>query len=178
MPVPTIPTQVQTPTQTYAPPPYAPPGYPPQPAYPQPEYAPPGYPPYQQPYAYPMVQPPPTKTALPMAAGALLIVAGVLGLINWVLVALSAAGIIVGFGFLGDPIFGFLGTIFLICGIIGITFSVLALLGGIMALQRKMWGLGLTGSILGLFIFGFYGISSLLSLVALILLAVSHREFT
>jgi cobalamin synthase len=46
-----------------------------------------------------------------------------------------------------------------------------------MALRRKMWALALVGSILGLFTFGFYGISSILSLVALIILAISRKEF-
>lgn len=174
MPVQTIPTQApaQASTPVYAPPQDPPQGYPPeQPAYPQP-YAQPGYPPYpqyQQPYGYPMAQPPPQKTGLPLAAGILLIIAGILGLVDWVLIFLL--GTLAAF----IPL---LGSILLICGIIGITFSVLALLGGIMAVQRKMWGLALVGSILGLFIIGPYGISSLLSLIALILIAISHREFT
>jgi len=182
MPVPTIPAQepAQAPTPVYAPSQYPqqgypPQGYPPQPAYPQAQYAPQGYPQYPQypqPYAYPLVQAPPTKTAMPTASGGLLIAAGILGLIGWLLNTSSTAPIV------GDPFFGSLGTIFLICGIIGITFSVFALLGGVMAVQRKMWGLALTGSILGLFIIAPYGVPSLLSLIALILIAVSHREFT
>ena len=173
MPVAAMPTQepVQAPAPAYPPPQYPPPAYP-QPPYPQQQYAPPGYPqypPYAQPYGYPAVQAPPQKTAMPTAAGILLIIAGVLGLIDW--------GIVLAFGTLAAFI-PFLGAIILICGIIGITFSVFALLGGIMAVQRKMWGLALTGSILGLFTVGFVGEASLLSLIALILIAVSHREFT
>lgn len=104
-----------------------------------------------------------------MAAGVLLIVAGVIGILQSVvgLLFVSTLPFFVPFG----------GPLLLICGVIGVTFSVFALVGGIMATQRRMWGLALTGSILGLFTFGFFGISSLLSLVALILLAVSHREF-
>lgn len=102
-----------------------------------------------------------------MAAGALLVVAGIIGIISFAIPFLFGS-----FGFL----IPFLGPLLLICGIIGITFSVFAIVGGIFAIQRRMWGLALTGSILGLFIIGF-GISSLLSLVALILLALSHREF-
>ena len=176
MPVATIPAQepAQAPTPVYAPPQYPQQGYPPQPGYPQPQYVPPGYPApqYQQPYGYPAFQAPPQKTALPTAAGGLLIAAGILGLISWVISMLSVGQLV------ADPFFGSLGTIFLICGIIGTIFSVFALIGGIMAIQRRLWGLALTGSILGLFIIGFVGISSLLSLIALILIAVSHREFT
>ena len=68
-------------------------------------------------------------------------------------------------------------TIIVVCGAIFIVLGIIELLGGIMALRRKMWALALVGSILGLFTFGFYGISSILSLVALIILAISRKEF-
>jgi hypothetical protein len=112
---------------------------------------------------------PPVKTGMPVAAGALLIVAGILGTIYWVLVILAIGA---AFAFLPG-----LGEIILVCGAIGITFSIIALLGGVMAVQRKMWGLALVGSILGLFTIGFVGAASLLSLVAMILLLVCHKEF-
>src|SRR3990172_693959 len=168
MPVPAMPAQepVQAPMPAYPPPQYPQPAYP-QPPYPPQQYAPPGYPqypPYAQPYGYPGVQAPPQKTAMPIAGGGLLIAAGILGLINWVYSILflsSFASFIPGFE-----------TILLVCGLIGITFSAFALLGGIMAIQRKMWGLALVGSILGLFIIGPVFISSLLSLIALILIAI------
>jgi len=174
MPAATIPAPepAQAPTPVYAPPQYPQQGYPPQPAYPQAPYAQPGYPQYPQPYGYPAFQAPAQKTALPTAAGGLLIAAGILGLISWVISILSFNSLV------ADPFFGFLGTILLICGIIGTIFSVFALIGGIMAIQRRLWGLALTGSILGLFIIGPVGVSSILSLIALILIAVSHREFT
>ena len=47
-----------------------------------------------------------------------------------------------------------------------------------MALRRRMWGLALVGSILGLFTIGYFGLSSLLSLIALIVLVMSKDEFT
>lgn len=63
-----------------------------------------------------------------------------------------------------------------ICGAIGIILSLFALLGGIMSLQRKNWAFALVGGILGLFTIGFI-IGSVLSLVALILIAVSKKEY-
>lgn len=63
-----------------------------------------------------------------------------------------------------------------ICGAIGIILSLFALLGGIMSLLRKNWALALVGGILGLFTIGFI-IGSVLSLVALILIAVSKKEY-
>ena len=171
------PTQVQTPgyAPTQPPAPAPPPPQYPAPSYPQP-YAPPGYPQYpqyQQPYGYPGYQAPVQPTSLPLASGVLLVVAGILGMVSTALSFLVFGS----FGFVGDPFFGALGTLFLICGIVGITFSAFAIIGGVMAMQKRMWGLALTGSILGLFIIGPVGISSILSLVALILIIVSHREF-
>ena len=69
------------------------------------------------------------------------------------------------------------GGILLICGGVGIVFSIIALVGGVFALQRKMWALALVGSILGLLTVGFVA-GSVMSLIALILLVVSHEEFT
>jgi len=47
-----------------------------------------------------------------------------------------------------------------------------------MAVQRKSWGLALAGSILGLFTIGFVFEATVMSLIALILLAISRKEFT
>src|SRR3989304_5163786 len=71
-----------------------------------------------------------------------------------------------------------LAAIIVVCGAIGIIFGLIALIGGVMALQRKKWSLALIGSILGLFTIGFVVFeASILSLVALILLAISKNEF-
>jgi hypothetical protein len=68
------------------------------------------------------------------------------------------------------------GGIVTICGGIGIIFSIFPLIGGIFAIQRKMWGLGVAGGVLGIFSLGFI-IGSILALIGLILIAVSRREF-
>ena len=63
-------------------------------------------------------------------------------------------------------------------GAIGIIFGLIALIGGVMALQRKKWSLALIGSILGLFMIGLVVLeASILSLIAIILLANSKNEF-
>ncbi len=110
----------------------------------------------------------PQRTALPIAGGALLIVAGILGLIQW--------GVVVAYGSAAATIIPGLGAIIVICGAIGIIFSLIALIGGVFAIQRKMWGLALAGGILGLFSLG-YVIGSILALVGLILVAISRKEF-
>lgn len=110
------------------------------------------------------------KTALPIAGGALLIVAGILGIIQWALL-LAAGGAAVGVGLPID-----VAGIILVCGSIGVIFSLIALVGGVFAIQRKMWGLALAGGILGLFTLGFF-IGSILALIGLILVAVARKEF-
>ena len=118
------------------------------------------------------------NSAIPLAAGALLIISGVLGLLTWVIVAFFSA--IIGGAVSMIPAGGaedFLAGIFILCGVIGLIFSIMTLLGGIMAIQRKKWGIALSGSILGLLIIGPYFVSSILALVGLILVIVSKQEF-
>jgi len=123
----------------------------------------------------PMYGAPPAKphTMMPMIAGLLLIVSAIIAIAFWAYVAFVASAL-VGILPVGGEMFQ---TIIVVCGAIFIVLGIIELLGGIMALRRKMWALALVGSILGLFTFGFYGISSILSLVALIILAISRKEF-
>ncbi|MEW6069618.1 MAG: hypothetical protein AB1485_03290 [Candidatus Thermoplasmatota archaeon] len=123
----------------------------------------------------PAYAPPPyrkERTGLPVAAGALLIVTGILGLIGGIyyLFIFLVVGGAVGF------FFPELGAIIAVCGSLGVIFAIIALLGGIFAIKRRKWALALIGSILGLFTAGFW-VSSILALVALILIAISHEEF-
>lgn len=113
------------------------------------------------------------KTAKPIAGGILVAIAGILALYQGASIAFLGGGIaaIPGLGGLG------LETILYVCGAIFIIFGLIALLGGIMALQRKMWGLALVGSILGLLGLGLL-IGSILALIGLILIAISKSEFT
>lgn len=61
--------------------------------------------------------------------------------------------------------------------ILFLAFSVMALLGGLFSLQRKMLPLSLLGSILGIFTLGIFLIGSILSIAALILIIYSRYEF-
>ena len=119
----------------------------------------------------PPMMPMQERTGLPIAGGALLLIAGILGLIMWGWV--MAAGAVL-FGIPGMPVD--VSGIVTICGAIGIIFSIFPLIGGIFAIQRKMWGLGVAGGVLGIFSLGFF-IGSILALIGLILVAVSRREF-
>jgi hypothetical protein len=106
------------------------------------------------------------KTWMPMVAGILDIVAGSLGAI--LAIALIFVGALM--RFVPDippylfPIFTALSIPFAIVGI-------LAIIGGIYALRRKIWGLALAGSIAAFFP------SWLLGLAAIVLTALSKKEF-
>lgn len=116
---------------------------------------------------------PAERTALPIAGGVLLLIAGILGIAFWgfVIATIGAATSILPIAIPG------LTELLIICGAIGVIFSLIALLGGVFAIQRKMWGLALAGGILGLFSIGWFFISSILALIGLILVAVARKEF-
>jgi hypothetical protein len=70
-----------------------------------------------------------------------------------------------------DDFFNVLMVVYIICGVIGIIVSVLAIVGGIFALRKKNWGLALAGSIAGVLAFFPCGV------VAVIFTAMSKPEF-
>lgn len=97
---------------------------------------------------------------------------------------MALGGILAAFGgvieeMLGDmPGVSGIGDILMVCGIILMIFGIMALIGGIMSATRKSWGLALMGSIFGLFCLGFVFLeASILSFIALILIAISKDEF-
>lgn len=129
-----------------------------------------------------MMAPPKPKTALPMVAGLLLIVVGIIWIIEAVATILAALSIdflgdTFGFGGLVGGLADFLAGVIIVVGLIGLILALVVLFGGISSVQRKHAGLALIGAIFGLAAFGPYFIASILSFVALILLAVSHHEF-
>lgn len=72
---------------------------------------------------------------------------------------------------------------FIICGTVGGIIGILSILGGVLALKRKIWGLALIVSIpqslLGIIVPGFslLFMSGIMALVGLLLIAFSRREF-
>jgi lysylphosphatidylglycerol synthetase-like protein (DUF2156 family) len=116
----------------------------------------------------------------PMVAGILLLIAGLLGIYTWISAAffyidptiiesLQQGGIEITM----EQIEAILG----ICSIIGFVVSIFPLLGGILSIKRKMWGFCIVMSIIGLFAIGPLMISSILSFISLILIALSKNEF-
>jgi hypothetical protein len=148
--------------------PAAPYGYNPQmAAYPtagyQPAY---GMPPPMMAYPmYPMMRP---RTGTPTAAGVMLLIGGILGLMTPVF--MLGLGSMLFF----IPLYG---SIFIVCFVLILIFAVFALIGGVMAMQRKSWALALIGAIFCMFCIGPIYISSILGLIGLILVVISKDEF-
>ena len=141
-----------------------PPGAPPPGAPPPGGPPPPGAPP---PYGYPPGPPVVEKTVMPVIGGILIIIGAIVGFA-------TGAFLIVGASlFMPIDITGFgLSEMLAVCGIVIVVLSIIALLGGVFAIQRKAFGFAIIGGIfsilVGSFIFG---------LIGLILVAVSRKEF-
>jgi len=113
-----------------------------------------------------------TKTCKPTVAGILSIIAGVFTLIGFIVL------VIVGYFTSSSDTFGGLvspaaniAAIWLVLSMLFFVIGVLAIIGGAFALQRKLWGLALAGSILVIFTSFYLGIP------ATILTAISRNEF-
>ena len=113
------------------------------------------------------------KTWKPTAAGILTIITGFLGLLIAVAVAvgLGIAGTLAGL------IPGFPGASFLaLVAIPGIILSIIAIVGGIYALRRSLWGLALAGAICAFF--ALPGLGWILAILAVIFVSLGKREFS
>jgi len=64
-----------------------------------------------------------------------------------------------------------------VCGIIVIILSLVVVLGGVLGLLRKSWGLAIVGGVLGLFVIGPFMLGSIFALIGLILVGVSKKEY-
>ena len=67
---------------------------------------------------------------------------------------------------------------FTMCATILCMLAIFPILGGIFALKRKLWGIAVVGSILGIFTLGFLFVTPVMSIIALILLIMSRNEFS
>jgi hypothetical protein len=114
----------------------------------------------------------------PLIAGILLIIAGLLGIFTWSMALALDVSTLQNVLPADMPISveqlqSFLNT----CGIIGCILSIFALVGGIVAVNRKAWGLAVVGGILGLFTIGPFLLGSIIALIGLILVAISRKDF-
>lgn len=131
-------------------------------------------------------QQPVNPSSKPLLAGIFLILAGLLGIFMWSMaLAFDPSQL--------DPLLlqnalppdssisleqlqSMIQTFLLTCGIIGCILSILTLAGGIVAIKRKAWGLAIVGGILGLFTIGYF-LGSIMSLIGLILVIISRKDF-
>ena len=129
----------------------------------------------QQPQYYAPAGPAPVqRTSLPLAGGILLLIVGVIGLISavWVMALGGDIGSLVGGVIPG------LGEIVIILGLIGLVFSLLVIMGGYFAIQRKHFGLAIVGAVFSLLVGAIpWLFPAILALIGLILIAVAHKEF-
>jgi hypothetical protein len=124
------------------------------------------------------------KSFLPKVAGILLIIAGLFALINWIsilFIDIQSIEEIIQNTQLQQTIptitpeqaLGALQA----CAIIFIIISIFPVLGGILSIKRKLFGITLACSIIGIFSIGILFLSSVFSIIALILLIVSRKEY-
>ncbi len=111
------------------------------------------------------------KTQKPIVAGVFNIITGGLGILG-AFATFFGFGVVTGaFGIPTGYIPEFVPGIVLGSGIFILIVAVLALIGGIFAVQRKQWGWALAGSIAAIFSLIILGIP------AIILVAISKNEF-
>ena len=124
------------------------------------------------------------KNSTPMFAGILLIIAGILAFLFWSqffsIDAATLESLIdlsqlqqINPSITAEQIVGLLNT----CAIIGFIIGVFSILGGVLSLKRKLWGIALVCSIISLFSLGIFYSSSILSFIAMILIIISRKEF-
>jgi hypothetical protein len=122
----------------------------------------------------------PKKDLKPLIAGVLLIIAGLMSILTWIAV-FSIDYSMIDISILETQNMTItteqLQSIMSICATIGIILSIFPLLGGILSIQKKLWGGALAGSIIGLFTVGPIFLSSILSLISLILLIITRNQF-
>jgi hypothetical protein len=105
------------------------------------------------------------KTWKPTTAGILSIIAGVLNLI--VGIALAATDVMLLGPIIGLPVLGPLAAVLIVLGIV-------SLVGGIFAIQRRIWGVALAGAICALF----PPPVIILGILAIVFVALGKREFS
>jgi hypothetical protein len=119
-----------------------------------------------------------TPSTMPLIAGIFLIIAGLLGLFTWSSALALDSSMLQSVLPADSPIsVEQLQSILTTCGIIGCILSIVTLAGGIVSVKRKAWGLAVVGGILGLFTIGPVLLGSIISLIGLIIVIISRKDF-
>ena len=130
---------------------------------PPPAYA--MYPPpiYANPYMYPAPYPHPVSPSYAVGGGVMVLISGSLGLLSGALF----------FG--GGSLLWFFGGGW--CFVIAIIMSIIAVIGGMMGMMRRLFPVALIGAICSLFTGGFFGISFVIGLLGLIFILIGKETF-
>ena len=124
------------------------------------------------------------SSLFPKISGFLLIIAGILSIIFWFSIFsldLTTLQQVIDINQIKqinqninpEQILGYLH----MCSLIEFIIAIFLLLGGILAIKKKLWSISMASSIVGLFSLGIIYSSSLLSLIAMIMLIISRKEF-
>jgi len=124
------------------------------------------------------------KNSFPLIAGILMIIAGIIAIIYALILITMDINTFSSFVDINqlksiDPNITIekVKELFNLCFGIVIIISVFTILGGILSFRKKLWGMALACSIIGLFSFGIMFMSSILCFIALILITLSKKEF-
>jgi len=128
----------------------------PPPAYPPPYYLPP--PPYGYPYPYLYPPGPPPSPMLPTVGGVLCIVSGTLNLVFTLFISSALVEV--------D-----------ICAAILLIFSIIAILGGLCALLKRLFVMAIVGAVFAMLSPLTFGAGFIMGLVGLILIAIGKDSF-
>lgn len=121
-------------------------------------------------------------TVFPIIAGILLVFTGLISIIGWILFINTNVSL------LGDLLKQIQETVpsytiedlknfISVCSSIGIVISVFPILGGILSVKKKLWGISLTSSIFGFVVIIPFIFLIFIPLISMILLIVSRKYF-
>lgn len=123
-------------------------------------------------------------------AGLLLIIAGIFTLLMWIPLFTIDINTIESYvdisqfqSFSPDITYDDIKDIFVLCGVIGCALSIFSILGGILALKKKLWGVSVVSSIplviIGIIIpvFSLVFVASIIAFFGLILLIMARKEY-
>jgi zinc-ribbon domain len=130
-------------------------------------------------YRMPIYGPPIRKrSSMPVIAGVLTIIAGLLAIGLGVLYLTMGVSDLENSGVTLPPEVSLedVQDLLSVCGALAVLFGVIAIIGGVFAIQRKHFALAIIGGLFGMAGIGFF-LGALLALIALILVAVSKEEF-
>lgn len=122
--------------------------------------------------------PAPKKSAMPLAGGVLILIAGLLAVImGFMYLAMDVSQLEeTGVSLPPELTSQDLQNVLYICGAVATIFGVIAILGGVFSMQRRHFALAILGGIFGMAGLGFL-LGAVLALIGLILVAVSRHEF-